>query len=346
MRPIFTVWLLILVFHGYSLPQGAEACSVCHSNLYRAWSESAHARAWTSPLFQEQLKTFGTEEFCGACHAPKSIWERVNLRKENQTAGTLLPAAGKGEDEEDYQAELRRFAEVRERNREEGVHCGSCHQIEVQRSTTSGEEFIGPYHSTEGHGGKEVTQFQDYRLCATCHGRPASDYQPSGYSGGREFHHDQALAFQFAFGFSDCSVCHMPRKMERLVQLSVFRDLPKREVGNHTFSGVRYQELKNALAMDVESGADGTTLILINQSVGHPVRISLNTTYRVQVSLTRKGATVESASVALSGAENLDRGQSLRVPLPFVVSEGDQLRVELFVQEVGMEEQKAYEVIL
>jgi hypothetical protein len=58
---------------GTPAPAGraAESCGGCHGAALDAWRASAHADAWTSPLFRAGLKV-EPKAFCVGCHAPEA----------------------------------------------------------------------------------------------------------------------------------------------------------------------------------------------------------------------------------------------------------------------------------
>jgi hypothetical protein len=76
------------------------SCAPCHERVFREWSESAHARAWMDRNARQSSRDFERGE-CRACHAPQAVL-----------------ATG-----------LERIAEEREDEREDGVHCLSCHGL-------------------------------------------------------------------------------------------------------------------------------------------------------------------------------------------------------------------------
>lgn|SRR5579859_1184024 len=60
-------------------PQSAEYCGDCHREIYDGWSQSAHARAMESRLFQDALKMAAsdlgsdTRKVCLRCHSPVAV---------------------------------------------------------------------------------------------------------------------------------------------------------------------------------------------------------------------------------------------------------------------------------
>jgi hypothetical protein len=76
------------------------ACGGCHTEVYKEWSESLHARAWTNPNARGATRDFEVES-CRACHSPLSVF----------TTGF------------DRRPDYRPF------NQRDGVHCLSCHGL-------------------------------------------------------------------------------------------------------------------------------------------------------------------------------------------------------------------------
>lgn len=329
-RPLFglsapSVAILALIIIGMGIAtrtlvaQRPQDCAVCHRSIHQDWLQSRHSKAWKSPTFQTQLKQFGNREFCGSCHAPEAVWKRVDMQ----------PGLG---ETPTFQALLANRATFRGEYAEDGVACSSCHFIEVIRPKQKGTDFIGPYHSTAGHGGTEVADFRSFRLCGACHGRPPADYQP-GSTARPGFHHSETRDFDFAFEKSDCAGCHMPARQETLVQLKAFKNLPERRVGEHTFAGKRYQQLDRGLELTLAKEGAATVLSITNAKIGHPLRISTDTSYRIDFSLMKGDEAVETRSVPLEQAESLRLGETLKLKVPFDNPAPGALQVEMYRKE-------------
>ncbi len=338
MRPLSTVVATLLMFGPLAAAasaQDAESCGVCHRSVHQDWLQSRHSLAWKSENFQAQMQRFGSPEFCGRCHAARTIWEDVNLRgREGQLEAAPAP--------KDYVPELRDKADFRKDTPEDGVTCGSCHFVEVQWPTRSSGEFLGPYHSEAGHAGKKTAQFESYALCGTCHGRQRDDYLPKSPAELTGFHHLGNHPFRFeANQETPCGSCHMPRREERLVQLKVFKTLPARQVGEHTFSGNRYQQLADALTFSLERSEGGGSLVVTNAKLGHVPRTSAETHYRILLS-NKEGET--SQTVEFSEAAKLEPGQSLRIPLEF--APGKSVHLDFLKRNEDGFEEKLFSKIL
>ncbi len=303
-----------------SLPaqDSSEACSVCHRTHYQQWLQSPHSQSWKSAEFQAQLKTFGSTEFCGRCHAPASIWKQVDMQ-----AKEGFPAP------EDYRPELGNTPIPRMDTLEDGVNCGSCHFVEVLWPYGGANETLGPYHTDRGHGGKPAKAFDNFALCGACHGRAAADYRPEGLAENSGFYHDQTSKFAFAAGESDCAGCHMPASQGLLTTLRVFKDLPERTVREHSFIGDRWGMLAEKLGFELETGANGARLIVTNRGVGHPLRVKPSTRLILEVMILRGGTVADALSVEVPVGPELAFGESHSVPLGTKLEAGDSLRVEV-----------------
>ncbi len=334
MRSLLAASLVVVLVPAAALAQNAEACGVCHSNHFTQWQSSPHALAWKSQLFLAQVEAVGKPEFCASCHAPASVWAEVNL-KPGATApaesGEIAAAPAPPAPPPEFQAELAAFPAPRKDMREDGVNCSACHSVPVFSPVGRGEDFVGPYHSTEGHGGKPVPAFAELRLCVACHGGEPSRFLPEGATVPADYYHSATPAVEFAVGSADCAGCHMPRRKGRLVQLRSFRNLPQREVGNHSFGSQSWQRLGEAVDVRVE----GSRLTLTNQKVGHPLQVNPRTVYQILELVTRAGKEVGRHEEPILGPGRLIPGESLELALPFDVQSGDAVTVRLSVARNG-----------
>lgn len=109
----------------------SKNCKDCHTRVYKEWSESAHAKAWTNEKFFttiESLKLNG----CKACHAPTTII----------TIDGTAPVA-------------------RDSNLKEGVNCTACHSSCPHLFT------INDNLSKTNH--QDIWKKETTLLCGSCH---------------------------------------------------------------------------------------------------------------------------------------------------------------------------------
>ncbi len=312
--------------------QGAEACGVCHSKILSEWQSSPHARAWSSERFQSELQKTKNGEFCANCHASLSIWAQVKIEGAPEGTGILEPkAAGPVA----YIAALSEIPSARTDTLDEGDNCNSCHLVQVFSPAGKREDFMGPYHTADGHTGREAEEFKTLRVCGACHGRAADDYLPDGTGLGADYYHAGAEAITFLRQGVDCNGCHMPRREARLVQLRTFRNLPPRQVGSHTFAEARYDGLAKAL----ELAASANQLSVTNRGVGHPLRVCTDSRFQISISAVRGKTEIGSHQVPFLSDQRLLPGETISVDLPFELQAGDTVRVQLGLLKEGAEPQ-------
>ncbi len=128
----------------------AAACGACHVDTHAEWLASAHARAFTDPVFQRALATRTRPDLCLPCHAPEPVLDRLGQ----------LPR-------------------TRTERRDEGVGCVACHQ--------RGLVLHGPFGpTTDAHATAADPTFgrrSSVALCVGCHDLRIADVLPLG----REF---------------------------------------------------------------------------------------------------------------------------------------------------------------
>jgi hypothetical protein len=113
----------------------------------------------------------------------------------------------------------------------------------------------------------------------------------------------------------------MPATEGKLVQLSVFKDLPDRAIREHSFAANHYKGLKDTLELSI--GSSGTVVELVNKGVGHPPQISAETEYWLVVT---KGE--ETKEIRIEGARTWEPGTTLEVPLPFPHEAPESIQVD------------------
>jgi hypothetical protein len=119
----------------------AEECGKCHVGIYREWSESDHAHAYTNPHFQSATDGYAFEN-CLSCHAPEPM-VRAGLKP--------APAL--------------RTPAVRGVGREEGVTCASCH---LEQGALAGP--LKPTGKVQPHPiAVRPEMYHSSELCGRCH---------------------------------------------------------------------------------------------------------------------------------------------------------------------------------
>jgi hypothetical protein len=104
---------------------GAKECGGCHREIYREWSGSMHAKAWTDPYFQVDFAYDGSQQICLNCHTPL----------ENQQANLVLGFR----DREKFKPVLKPNPDYAPALRDEGVTCAVCH--------IQGGKIVGPFET-------------------------------------------------------------------------------------------------------------------------------------------------------------------------------------------------------
>lgn len=167
--------MLVAPAHANSRCQGdapakAAACADCHRAVHDEWRDSAHARAFSDPIFQGALQTRTAPERCIPCHAPGSVLDRLGQ----------MPHA-------------------RATERERGIDCASCH---VRNGVVHGPDG----QATEAHATAKDPAFRgrgSVALCSSCHDLRIADVLPLA----REFR--AARDGDEEAKDASCLACHM-----------------------------------------------------------------------------------------------------------------------------------------
>ena len=110
----------------------AKRCSDCHTQIYKEWLKSRHAKAWTSEHFRKESENY-TKTKCLPCHAP-------------------------------HQVDPLKKPLLRAEFREDGVSCVACHFKEETRSMHGPLKVWSPPHPS-----KKDTSYLKSQFCAGCH---------------------------------------------------------------------------------------------------------------------------------------------------------------------------------
>ncbi len=299
-------------------------CASCHAEIAAEWAGSAHARAWTNPIFQAEYRG-GPSAFCRGCHAPLVAAELWALAS---------PAVRAGQPARTWSAlpDLLAFAQA-----SRGIDCAVCHVREGR--------VLGP----RGHGGDEHASRREAKLaagafCGACH---QFDF-PAAEPGRKPRHHpDQpqqntlAEWAQSRYAGSPCQQCHMPavRTVEPAGEVADSVAAPRRPGGeagaaagsshrNHTFHIFDDPALlSRAVKVTVAARRRGETVRVTAQIAGAEIGHAFPTgdMFRQAVLTVRAGSSSERAVLRRYFAQTMTadgRGHLLgqvedtRVPAP------------------------------
>lgn len=205
----------------------SEVCGKCHTQIFRAWKESMHARAVSDPIFRASYITAifkqGEEaaRMCLKCHSPTTRITHARDLDKSLTA--------------------------------EGITCDFCHSVKAidmekadnQFTVDLGKVKYGPNEKgdvkvhdvaySELHGKAE--------FCATCH-----EYQPNGVPVMSTY--SEWKASPYAEEGKQCQYCHMPESKGE-----ISNDVPGRRDGkifnHHLAGGHSITQLQKALALKI-----------------------------------------------------------------------------------------------
>jgi len=238
-----------------AVPEGvaslsAEACGVCHREIYDEWKTSIHAQAYDDPLFQAYWRKDKHIWVCLNCHTPLQNQQPeviTDLRggRINRPVSHPNPA---------FDPSLQR----------EGITCAACH---VRDGV-----ILGPFgDSVAPHPTRYDPRFRSTEICYTCHAVPSDRFQ--FYNGGpcATFMEFEAGPYK-AKGYI-CQTCHMPE-----VERPIAEGGPVRKGRRHLWRGGHDpDQVKRALSVslaadqaELKAGKKATwTLTLTNSGAGH-----------------------------------------------------------------------------
>ncbi len=238
-----------------AVPEGvaslsAEACGVCHREIYDEWKTSIHAQAFDDPLFRAYWRKDKHIWVCLNCHTPLQN-QQPEVITDLQGGRINRPVSHPNTD---FDPSLQR----------EGITCAACH---VRDGV-----ILGPFgDSVAPHPTRYDPRFRSTEICYTCHAVPSDRFQ--FYNGGpcATFMEFEAGPYK-AKGYI-CQNCHMPE-----VERPIAEGGPVRKGRRHLWRGGHDPEqiaraLTVSLAADrpVLAGGRRTTwtLTLTNSGAGH-----------------------------------------------------------------------------
>lgn len=244
----------------------AQGCNACHGDTHREWRGSAHARAWTNPVYQAALEATGNANGCIHCHTPLTNQQMMLLK------GFRFRDPGRPvlEPNPDYDPTLQT----------EGVTCAACH---IRDGMVYGTRTLQP-----GAAPHAVTAHPDLQrpdFCGSCHqlAIPGAEEHPFYDTLGEWSRSPYAAA-----GVS-CQGCHMPLQLTS----TDLRVTPRPRRVHAMPGGQDDDMLRRALSLLVEvskavvvPGEEITLNVrLLNSGAGH----SVPTTAPFRVILLRVG---------------------------------------------------------
>ena len=222
---VFFIWLFVRPMNIFivnekferpvpvNIPEGltsisAMECKECHEEIYREWSESMHAKAWTDPYYQVDYIYDGSQQICLNCHIPF----------ENQQENLVLGF----EDKEKFKPILKPNPNFDPALRDEGVTCAVCH--------IKDGKIVGPFgvESAPHSVIADPEMISGVKFCEKCHvvsGKRWDTFYRIPPCGTVAEISDKNEA-------PDCVGCHMPEVIRPLV-----KGLEARRGGKHFFRG-------------------------------------------------------------------------------------------------------------
>jgi hypothetical protein len=214
-----------------SIPPGldslrASECGECHAEIYREWSKSMHARAWTDPYYQIDFVFDGSQQICLNCHIP------LQNQQENLVIGFR--------DRQRFKPILKKNPDFDAELQQEGVTCAVCHVRD--------NYIIGPYGDTEApHPSRYDPAMTDgLGVCRKCHvvsGKRWDTFYSIPPCGTVAEIEEEQPGEKI-----NCIKCHMPKIARPAAEGS-----PTRTGGMHTWKGGHDREtVRQALQVDLE----------------------------------------------------------------------------------------------
>lgn len=208
----------------------AETCESCHSEVYKAWSQSRHRRSLDNAVF---LDGFAAEPHarCIYCHAPLEAQAKAALRQRASLARerslSSVPAASLAH---------------------EGITCVTCHVRDGAVMTAN------PEARSDAHALRHEPRLGDPSFCASCHeflGHEVVNGKSVLTGEKMQTTWTEWSTWRDRGGKSTCQECHMPGK-------------------SHAFRGAYDLDfLRGALSLRLERARGQLVAVLESRGVGH-----------------------------------------------------------------------------
>lgn len=226
----------------------AKSCGRCHAEIYKDWSTSMHANAWTDPYFQADYAFDGSLQICLNCHTP--------LRDQQEHLVLGFTDASK------FYPILKPNPAYDRSLQNEGVTCAACH---VRDGVIHGpnENNRAP-HPVK----RDETMSDGHSVCRRCHmvkGERWDTFYRFPPCGTFDETKEAGKAPQ-------CTMCHMPEMEEGMVPA-----VEGKTVRRHLWRGGHDPEMvKRALKLELHPTGKGAppmeySLILTNVGANHRV---------------------------------------------------------------------------
>ncbi len=190
----------------------AKRCADCHKNIYEQWTNSRHSLSWMSESYKKATENYRKTK-CFSCHIP-------------------------------YEIKIEEKPKWREKHKEDGINCVSCHFREKTKS------MHGPYHVfSPPHPSTEDKNYKTSKICSGCHQETYKQWIASKSN-------------------KQCQECHMPAKKGSLIQKFPFEYLhfPK-DIHNHAFpTGIAKD---NDFILNVEKNTKSIKVHIKNTGIPH-----------------------------------------------------------------------------
>ncbi len=192
----------------------AKRCGECHKNIYNQWKDSRHSKSWISEGYRKVTNNYRKTK-CFNCHIP-------------------------------YEIKIGEKPDFREKHRDDGINCVSCHFREDTKSMHGEYDVFSPPHPST----KDIN-YSTSKICSGCHQKTYKQWEETGVR-------------------KECQDCHMPSKTGSLIQKFPFEYLHrKKEVHNHSFPTgiIKEQDIQ----IDAEKLGRKLFITIKNVSIPHNI---------------------------------------------------------------------------
>ncbi len=160
---------------------GPEKCAVCHENIHSLWQETRHAKAFSSPIFQQNWHEIGDEFECLSCHTT-GYDPAINTYAHDgvtceachgplQSTHPTEPMPIQADAELCATCHKTTTDEWRASNHgQQGIQCEACHDPHAQQPKAAGvTELCSNCHKERGESYTHGTHSDAGLECSNCH---------------------------------------------------------------------------------------------------------------------------------------------------------------------------------